>query len=341
MEYFPAFMNLKGRGATVIGGGAVAARKIAMLRRAGAPVSVIAPRLHASLARDEDAGRIEHRARAFEPEHLDGSVIIIAATDNRDLNRQVARHARLRAIPVNVVDDPELSSFIMPAVIDRSPVMVAVSTGGASPVLARWTRARIEAALPTALGRLGALAGRYRDAVRNRLPEERRRRRFWEELFEGPVMELALSGRENEAEAALRSALDVPDQPRTGEVFLVGAGPGDPELLTLKALRVLQSADVIVHDRPVSDVLDLARRDAERIHVGKQAQDEIIRLLVAEARAGRRVVRLTGGDPFIFGHGGEEMAAVQEAGIACHVVPGIAAAVGRAAQAIHGEENAA
>ena len=160
MEYFPAFMNLKGRGATVIGGGAVAARKIAMLRRAGAPVSVIAPRLHASLARDEDAGRIEHRARAFEPEHLDGSVIIIAATDNRDLNRQVARHARLRAIPVNVVDDPELSSFIMPAVIDRSPVMVAVSTGGASPVLARWTRARIEAALPTALGRLGALAGR-------------------------------------------------------------------------------------------------------------------------------------------------------------------------------------
>jgi uroporphyrin-III C-methyltransferase / precorrin-2 dehydrogenase / sirohydrochlorin ferrochelatase len=339
MEHFPAFMKLCGRKALVIGGGAVAARKVELLRRAGARIAIVAPELTALLADGIAAGDYCHQGRRFAAEHLDGAVLVVAATDDHEVNASVARHARLRGIPVNVVDDAELSSFIMPAIVDRAPVTVAISTGGASPVLARWVRTRIETALPSALGRVAALAGRMRREVKARIPDIGRRRRFWEQFLDGPAAGLALDGRDEAATELVRRALGAPAPAEIGQVWLVGAGPGDPDLLTIKALRALQSAEVIVHDRLVSDgVLDLARRDAERIYVGKQpgrhamTQPDINQLLISLARDGRRVVRLKGGDPFMFGRGGEEMAALAEAGIVCHVVPGITAAAGCAAQ---------
>ena len=340
MAYFPVFLKLKGRLAIVVGGGAVAQRKVVLLRKAGARVRVVAHELTLALQTDLTTGAIEHLAETFQPSHLDGAAVVIAATDRRSVNAQVSRHARLRGLPVNVVDDPEICSFIVPAIIDRSPVMVAVSTSGLSPVLARWIRARIEAALPNGLGRLADLAGRYRDVVARRLPDGDSRRRFWERLFEGPAAEHAFANRDADAESALLEALDTADRGPGGQVFLVGAGPGDPDLLTLRALRLLQSADVIVHDRLVSDeVLDLARRDADRVYVGKRCGDHVMTqadinsLLVRLAREDKRVVRLKGGDPFVFGRGGEEMETLAREGIACHVVPGITAATGCAAYA--------
>ncbi len=339
MDYYPLFLKIEDRTCVIVGGGETAARKAAMLRRARARVSIVAPALVDELARLADQGKIDHRARLFAPDQLDGAVLAIAATDDAALNAQVARHARLRGLPVNVVDDAELSSFVMPAVIDRSPVVVAVSTGGASPVLASWVRARIEAALPPALGRLARLLGRYRGAARRHIPDPRQRRRTWRRIVDGPVASLALCHRGQDAEARLLHELTSPG-PASGEVHLVGAGPGDPELLTIKAHRLLQAADVVVHDRLVApEIIDLARRDAMRIDVGKRAgdhamrQDEINDLLIELARQGKNVVRLKGGDPFVFGRGGEEMAALAAARIPCFVVPGITAAMGCAASA--------
>ncbi len=339
MDYYPLFLKIEDRTCVVIGGGAVAARKVAMLRRAGARVSIVAPELVDELARLAKRGSIDHRGRMFFPDQLDGAVLAIAATGDAAIDAQVARHARLRGLPVNVVDDAALSSFVMPAVIDRSPVVVALSTGGASPVLARRVRARIEAALPPALGGLARLLGRYRAAARRHIPDPVRRRRTWERIVDGPVARLALAHRDRDAEATLLHELTSPD-PASGEVHLVGAGPGDPELLTLKAHRLLEGADVVVHDRLVNpEIVDLARRDAERIYVGKRAghhamrQGEINELLIGLARRGKRVVRLKGGDPFVFGRGGEEMAALTAAGIPCFAVPGITAATGCAASA--------
>ena len=339
MDCYPLFMQIEDRTCVVIGGGAVAARKVEMLRRAGARVSVVAPDLTDDLARLADSGSIDHRARLFFPDHLDGAVLVIAASGDDAIDSQVARHARLRGLPVNVVDNARLSSFVTPAVIDRSPVVVAVSTGGASPVLARRIRSRVEAALPPALGRLARLLAKYRVAAGRHIPDPAHRRRTWERIVDGPVARLALSNRFEDAEATLLRELNQPAS-GSGEVHLVGAGPGDPELLTIKAHRVLESADVVVHDRLVSaEIVDLARRDAERIDVGKRAghhamrQDEINDLLIKLARDGKRVVRLKGGDPFIFGRGGEEVAALTAAGIPCLVVPGITAATGCAASA--------
>ncbi len=344
MDYYPLFLKIEDRTCVVVGGGAVAARKVEMLRRAGARVSIVAPKLVAELALLAERGVIDHRGRMFFPNQLDGAVLVIVATDDRALEVQVARHARLRGLPVNVVDDAALSSFVAPAVIDRSPVVVAVSTGGASPVLARWLRARIEAALPPARGRLARLLGRYRGAARRHIPDPVQRRRTWERIVDGPVARLALGNRHRDAEAALlhelTGAAATTLATTSGEVHLVGAGPGDPELLTIKAHRLLESADVVVHDRLVSpEIVDLARRDAERIDVGKRAghhamsKEQINDLLIDLARRGKRVVRLKGGDPFIFGRGGEEMAALAAAGIACLAVPGITAATGCAASA--------
>ena len=343
MDYFPIFMNVEGRTCLVVGGGGVAARKVDMLLRAGARVVVVAPLLEAALAGLAARRGIIHRAACFAPEHLDGAVLAVAATDDLEVNTRVARHARLRGVPVNVVDDPGQCSFIMPAVVDRSPVLVAVSTGGASPTLSRWVRSRIESVLPTGLGNLATLAGRYRDAVRRLIPDIADRRRFWRTLVDGPVAELSFARRDGEAEAALQGALHREEggpHGNEGVVYLVGAGPGDPDLLTVRALRLIESADVIVHDSLVTDeILDFARRDAERIPVGKRrgrhtmAQHDINDLLIRLAGAGRRVIRLKGGDPFVFGRGGEEMEAVAAAGIACHAVPGITAATGCAAYA--------
>jgi uroporphyrin-III C-methyltransferase/precorrin-2 dehydrogenase/sirohydrochlorin ferrochelatase len=319
MDHFPAFLDLKGRTVLVLGAGEIAERKAALLASAGA--------------------QIRHAAR-FDAALLEGVVLAVGADAPEQDLHALSVAAQARGIPVNIVDRPELCSFITPAIIERGPITVAVSTGGASPVLARMLRQRIEALLPPAIGALAAMAGRFTAAVRRALPDVTARRRFLEAALAGPPAELALAGRITEAEVAFARALHGADAKPPGMVFLVGAGPGSADLLTLRALRLLGEADVIVHDRLVSEeVLSMARRDAPRLFVGKARanhcvpQEEINALLVRLAREGKRVVRLKGGDPFIFGRGGEEQAACAAAGIACEVVPGITAALACAAQA--------
>lgn len=337
MDLFPVFLDLDDRDCLVAGGGKVAARKVTLLRRAGARVEVVAPELCSELARLAAEHSIIHTARGFQADDLDSKVLVIAATDREQVNRSISELARARNIPVNVVDQPELCSFVVPSIINRSPVQVAVSTGGASPVLARLLRARLESYVPAAYGRLATLVANFRDKVKQRFSTVEQRRQFWENVLQGEVAELLFAGRDKTARECLEQALerteDVP-HPR-GEVYLVGAGPGDPDLLTFRALRLLQMADVIVYDRLVAPpILDLARREAERVYVGKErdkhtlSQENINQLLVRLAREGKRVVRLKGGDPFIFGRGGEEISTLMESGVSFQVVPGITAASG-------------
>jgi uroporphyrin-III C-methyltransferase/precorrin-2 dehydrogenase/sirohydrochlorin ferrochelatase len=342
MDYLPIFVDLKGKHCALIGGGEVAARKVNLLLKAGARVTVYAPELGPILAGMVQEGRIQHRQTAFEPALLDDCMLAIAATDDKETNRRVYEAATARRIPVNVVDQPSLCTFILPSIIDRSPVIAAVSTGGASPVLARLIRARLETLIPAAYGRLGRLVSEFRDAVKQRFQHPEARRRFWEDVLQGPIAERMLSGQEDSAREALQKRLDAADgnAKPLGEVYLVGGGPGDPDLLTFRALRLMQQADVVVYDRLVSaEVLDLVRRDAERIYAGKERdhhaipQEDINHLLVRLAREGKRVVRLKGGDPFIFGRGGEEIATLMEEGIPFQVVPGITAAAGCASYA--------
>lgn len=336
MEFLPVFHKLKEQPCLVVGGGSVAARKVVMLRKAGGRVTVVAPRLTDDLAEQAKAGDISHHARTFQASDLDGMQLVIAATDDMAVNAEVSRLAHARGMPVNVVDNPELCSFIVPSILDRSPVMIAVSTGGASPVLARQLRTRLETLIPSAYGRLGAIIEEYREAAKQRFGDTDARRRFWEEILEGPITELVFAGREADArkriEAALAKGTAVQN---VGEVYLVGAGPGDPDLLTFRAVRLMQQADVLVYDRLVAaPILELARRDAERIYVGKEKnnhavpQEGINQLLVDLARQGKRVLRLKGGDPFIFGRGGEEIETLAQEGIPFQVVPGITAAAG-------------
>ncbi len=334
MRHLPAFFDIAGKVCVVVGGGEVAARKVSLLERAGGCVRVISPELVPSLSDGVAAGRTQHIGSTFSPKHLNGATLAIAATDDREVNARVSWEARQRNIPVNVVDDPALCSFQVPAIVDRDPVLVAVSTGGVSPVLARWVRGQIERALPSSLSSLANLAERWRKTVLDRLPSLQVRKRFWEVLFDGPAAQFALEGRDADADRTLSDLLDT-SGPVPGAVHIVGAGPGDPDLLTLRAHRLLQSADVIVYDRLVSNsVLDLARRDAELIYVGKapgahsMAQEDINALLVRLGREGKQVIRLKGGDPFVFGRGGEEMLAIRAAGLSCHIVPGITAAAG-------------
>ena len=343
MNYLPIFMNLRGCPCAVIGGGEVAARKCALLIAAGAKVTVTAPELCATLSEWKLAGNIAHRACRYTPEAIDGSHLVIAATNDRHVNAEVSRRAKEHKLPVNVVDDPELCSFIMPAIVDRSPLLVAVSTGGASPVLARLIRARLESMVPAAYGNLVRLAESFRKRVKTAIPAERRRP-FWESVLQGEAAELVFAHRDEEAAASIQAALDRAaagiSAPPIGEVYLVGAGPGDPDLLTFAAVRLMQQADVVVHDSLVAPaILELARRDAERIYVGKTGanhtlqQEDINQLLVRLARDGRRVVRLKGGDPYVFGRGGEEIDTLASEGIPFRVVPGITAATGAAAYA--------
>jgi uroporphyrin-III C-methyltransferase / precorrin-2 dehydrogenase / sirohydrochlorin ferrochelatase len=340
MEFLPILLDVREQPCLVVGGGDVAARKTALLVRAGARVTVLAPALCAAFDTDLAAARIVHCAASFQDENLSGYAVMIAATNDVAVNRAVAAAARARHIPVNVVDQPALCSFFLPSIIERPPLIVAVSSGGASPVLARLLRARLESLIPAGYGRLAALAGAFRDRVKARFkPPERRR--FWERVLQGPIAELVLSGRDDEARAALEEALDDTRLALGGgEVSLVGAGPGDPDLLTFRALRLMQQADVVVYDRLVSQpVLDLVRREAERIYAGKERakhalpQEDINHLLVRLAREGKRVVRLKGGDPFIFGRGGEEIDTLAAEGIPFQVVPGITAAAGCASYA--------
>lgn len=343
MTYFPAFLAIHNLPCLVVGGGAVAARKVKQLRAAGAVVTVVAPRIGDALRRRarDDAG-IDVRDRCYDTDDLATPHLVVAATDDARLNALIAAEAKARRIPVNVVDQPALCTFIVPSTVDRSPVQIAISTGGASPVLARLLRARLESTIPAAFGKLASLVERWRGRVKAALAGEHRRRRFWESVLQGHVAELTFSGRLAAAETRLGAMLaDAADRSdRMGEVYLVGAGPGDPDLLTFRALRLMQQADVVLYDRLVSDrILSLVRRDAECIHVGKaQArhsvpQAQINRMLARLAQQGKCVVRLKGGDPFIFGRGGEEIALLAAQGVPFQVVPGITAAAGCAAYA--------
>jgi uroporphyrin-III C-methyltransferase/precorrin-2 dehydrogenase/sirohydrochlorin ferrochelatase len=342
MQAFPLFMSLQGRRALVAGGTEAAARKVELLLSAGAQVTLIADTVVGEIAQLIDEGRISWAGRAFEDEDLAGVSLVVVASEDEALQARVSLAAQQRCLPVNVVDRPKLSSFIMPAIVDRAPITIAISTGGAAPALARRIRAEIERAMPAAIGRLARFAEVFRAQVRRTLDQSTVRRRFWDRVFEGRIGELALAGDEIGARRELIKLLDGvrSEAPTVGMVHLVGAGPGDPDLLTMKAHRLLQRADVVVYDRLVSaEVLAMARRDAERLYVGKRrgnhsmSQDEINARLVALARAGKSVVRLKGGDPFVFGRGGEEIEALASAGIAVEVVPGVTAALGCAASA--------
>jgi len=339
MDFLPIFLNIRDQPCLVVGGGEIAARKTMLLLRAGARVTILAPEITQAFDAYLAAGKITHLAAKFTPDVLGAGVpdyaLVFAATDDSAVNKQISDCAKARRIPVNAVDQPELCSFIMPSIVDRSPVIVAVSSGGASPVLARLLRARLESFIPASYGRLALLVASFRDAAKARLkPAERRR--FWERVLQGPIAELVFSGRDADARVALQASLD--DTRLTlsgGEVSLVGGGPGDPDLLTFRALRLMQQADVVVYDRLVSEpVLKLVRLEAERIYAGKERdqhtlpQEEINQLLVRLAKAGKRVVRLKGGDPFIFGRGGEEIDLLAAEGIPFQVVPGITAAAG-------------
>lgn len=349
MDYLPVFLQLRSSRALIVGGGRIAARKADLLLKAGALVTVVAPRLHEDLHGRVAAGELIHLPESFVSAHLEGAVIAIAATGLKDVNSAVSRAARERGVPVNVVDDAALSTFIFPAIIDRSPVIVAVGSAGQAPVLARWVRERIEAILPASLGALARFMGERRKTVQRTLGAAARRA-FWERIVRGKAGTHLLAGDEPGARRAFDAELLISQLTTSaatgnsplGEVYLIGAGPGDPDLLTLRALQLLQQADVVLYDRLVPQtVLEHARREARRIFVGKihggveghTPQQDIHELMIRFARQGLKVARLKGGDPFIFGRGGEEVEALSREGIPYLVVPGITAALGAAAGA--------
>ena len=333
MDYFPVFLRLKGQRVLVVGGGEVALRKIRLLTAAGAAIHVVATEVLPEILA---LPGVEHASLRFEPWRVDGCRLVIAATDDPALNRAVAAAADKTNVPVNVVDDPAPSSFITPSIVDRDPVLVAISTGGTAPVLARRLREKFESLLPEGTGRLARFMQVQRERIKA-LPQSLRRR-VWEKFLDGRGAESAMRGDDETAAAEIQTLLA--GRAASGEVYLVGAGPGDPDLLTFRALRLMQQADVVLYDRLVSaGILERVRRDAERIFVGKgpkqheHSQDEINALLVKHAKEGKRVLRLKGGDPFIFGRGGEEIETLSAHGVAFQVVPGITAANGCAAYA--------
>lgn len=343
MQHLPVFADLRDRDCLVIGGGSVAERRALLLIEAGARVHLVAPELSETLAELAADGRIEHEARGYENQRLADYWLVVAATDDRAVNARVAADANAERRLCNVVDDPALCSFVMPAIVDRAPVTIAIGSSGLSPVLTRWIKGLLETLLPERLGALAALAGRWRERVRVAIPDADERRRFWERVVNGDVAAHSFAGREHDAEAALRTGLETWDHGsgrRTGEAYLVGAGPGGPDLITIRGRQLLAAADVVLYDRLVSSgILSYARRDAELICVGKTprrpsiTQKQLNRLLVQLVQAGKRVCRLKGGDPMIFGRGGEELEALAEAGLKFQVVPGVSAAEGCAAYA--------
>ncbi|KEZ65684.1 MULTISPECIES: siroheme synthase CysG [Pseudomonas] len=340
MEFLPLFHNLRGSRVLVVGGGEIALRKSRLIADAGAVLRVVAPEIEAQLSELVVQSGGEMILRGYSECDLDGCVLIIAATDDEPLNAQVSRDARLRCVPVNVVDAPALCTVIFPAIVDRSPLVIAVSSGGDAPVLARLIRAKLETWIPSSYGQLAGLAARFRNQVKGLFPNVQQRRAFWEDVFQGAIADRQLAGQGAEAERMLIAKIAGEPPSETGEVYLVGAGPGDPDLLTFRALRLMQQADVVLYDRLVAPtILDLCRRDAERVYVGKRRaehavpQEQINQQLVALAKQGKRVVRLKGGDPFIFGRGGEEIEELAAHGIPFQVVPGITAASGCAAYA--------
>ncbi|MBL1320130.1 MAG: uroporphyrinogen-III C-methyltransferase [Methylophaga sp.] len=342
MEYLPIFVDLKNRPCLVVGGGDIAARKAGLLRKAQAKVTVVAPKVSATMQALIDTDELSWIDGVFSKDLLLGNRLVIAATDDEKVNQEVYQQAKQNNILVNVADCPELCDFILPSILDRSPIVIAVSSGGRSPILARQLRARLETLIPPAYGKLAELVGRYRNVVQNKLPKLSMRRRFWESVLQGKVADHILAGRDQQGENTLQALLEQTqtNDLQKGEVYLVGAGPGDPELLTFKALRLMQQADIVFYDRLVSkEVLALVRREAEQVYVGKQRawhavrQEEINQLLLTHAQQGKRVLRLKGGDPFIFGRGGEEIETLAAKNIPFQVVPGITASSGCATYA--------
>ena len=343
LKRYPMFMCLQNRPCLVVGGGKVALRKAESLLQSGAQLKIIAPQLDHELADllNQYPHQATWQAREFQDQDIAGHYLIIAATNQSAVNARVAELADQQQIPINVVDNQAACSFILPSVVDRSPVMIAVSTGGASPVLARQLRMKLETMIPSSCGQLAAITEEYRDQVKQRFADPEQRKQFWEQTLRGPFAELVYAGNSQAARQLLDEMLTQPSRVSTvGEVYLVGAGPGDPDLLTFRALRLMQQADVMVYDRLVAkSILDMASQTAERIYVGKEKanhavpQEGINALLVRLAKQGKRVLRLKGGDPFIFGRGGEEIETLAENGIPFQVVPGITAASGCASYA--------
>ncbi|MGA4530402.1 siroheme synthase CysG [Ectopseudomonas chengduensis] len=338
MQFLPLFHKLQDRPVLVIGGGEVALRKARLLSDAGAVLRVVAPEIRSEL--QELAGPVGIFLRGYASSDLQGVALVIAATDDVPLNAQISAEAQALGIPVNVVDAPALCSVIFPAIVDRSPLIVAVSSGGDAPVLARLIRAKIETWIPATYGQLANLGKRFRERVKQLFPDVQQRRVFWEDVFQGQIAESVFAGKPEEGERLLEECLAGAAPRALGEVYLVGAGPGDPDLLTFRALRLMQQADVVLYDRLVAPaIIELCRRDAERIYVGKRRadhavpQEQINQLLIDLARQGKRVLRLKGGDPFIFGRGGEEIEQLAAEDIPFQVVPGITAASGCAAYA--------
>ena len=338
MDFLPLFHKLQGRVVLVVGGGEVALRKARLLSDAGGQLRVVAPEVRDELTALAGEGRVH--LRGYESADLQGVALVVAATDDEPLNARISAEAQALGIPVNVVDAPALCSVIFPAIVDRSPLIVAVTSGGDAPVLARLIRAKIETWIPSTYGQLASLAKKFRERVKQLFPDVQQRRVFWEDVFQGQIAESVFAGKLGEGERLLEAKIAGAAPRALGEVYLVGAGPGDPDLLTFRALRLMQQADVVLYDRLVAPaIIELCRRDAERIYVGKRRaehavpQEEINKLLVDLAKQGKRVLRLKGGDPFIFGRGGEEIEQLAAEGIPFQVVPGITAASGCAAYA--------
>jgi uroporphyrin-III C-methyltransferase/precorrin-2 dehydrogenase/sirohydrochlorin ferrochelatase len=341
MKYFPIFLDTTDLTCLVVGAGEVAARKIELLLKTSAHITVVAPWVCDTVQRFAKEDKIDLIVRPYIASDLNNKQIVFVATDNSTTNKQIHDQAREQKILVNVVDNTPLCQFITPSIVDRSPIIIAISSGGVAPVLLRYLRQKLESVIPQKVSLLGQFSERFRESVKKRFKSVTERRYFWEDVLDGDIAENVLQGNEQVAERKFLEKLNAPDASKTiGEVYLVGAGPGDPDLLTFRALRLMQKADVVVYDRLVSPaILELVRRDAEKIYVGKAKskhtipQDEINRLLAKEALAGNRVVRLKGGDPFIFGRGGEELETLIEHGVNFQVVPGITAASGAASYA--------
>jgi len=344
MDHLPIFLNVKGTRSLVVGGGFLAARKADLLLRAGCKLTVLAPTLGDELSHLAQTHDFDHKTSELTAGDLRGCKVVFGCSCDDAINRKLCDLAAAAGILVNITDDPGSCDFIMPAVVDRSPLLVAIASSGTSPLLTRMLRARFETEIPAAYGRLAEFAGSYRDRIKKSIPNGTRRRRFWETMIAGPVAEHVFSGQLEQAESLMENLLDEAEidggQPPIGEVYLVGTGPGDPDLLTFRALRLMQQADVVLYDRLIGDgILTLVRRDAQRIYVGKRPKDhtvpqqEIGEMMIRLAQEGKRVLRLKGGDPFVFGRGGEEIEALSENGITFQVIPGITAAVGCASYA--------
>lgn len=340
MDIFPISLKLQKQHCLIVGGGHIAYRKAVLLAKAGAVIHVISPEILHELAELVQHSEGMHIQHAFQPDFPVRSYrLVIAATDDPKVNQKVFECCEAEKVLVNSVDDPPHCRFMVPAIIDRSPLVVSIATNGQSPVLSRQIRTQLEAAIPHGMGKLAEFSGQWRSTVKSHISNPDERRIFWEDLYAGPLKEHVFNDNVSEADRIIQQALKEWQKPQ-GEVYLVGAGPGDPELLTLKALRLMQQADVVIYDRLVSQpILDLCRRDATKIYVGKARsnhavpQEGINALLVEYAQQGKRVCRLKGGDPFIFGRGGEEIQELYQAGISFQVVPGITAASGCSAYA--------